>query len=234
MTLTTLALLPALTLFSLLAAPLSVAAQNQHSQFIYFEVPGADTAPGDYNGTFPSGINDWGAITGYYEDANNEVHGFLRVPGGKFITFDVPGAVTMPGSNSGTTPSSINDLGQITGSYSDVNGSVHGFLRGAEGNSPASMYPAPAGSPIPSLLILRGPSLGITWTRVLCSTPFYADRMVRSQGSVVRTRAMPAAQRGVMDRLRSALLCSEQAPEATRTTAVTLSATASCVIPAVS
>jgi hypothetical protein len=30
--------------------------------------------------TFSSGLNDSGAITGYYLDANNEYHGFLRIP----------------------------------------------------------------------------------------------------------------------------------------------------------
>jgi hypothetical protein len=30
--------------------------------------------------TFPDGINDLGRITGYYLDANNVFHGFLRIP----------------------------------------------------------------------------------------------------------------------------------------------------------
>jgi hypothetical protein len=38
-------------------------------------------------------------------------------------SFDVPGALT------GTQPSGINDLGEITGVYGDSNGNVHGFLR---------------------------------------------------------------------------------------------------------
>ncbi len=31
-------------------------------------------------GTLPYSINDLGAITGYYIDANNVYHGFLRIP----------------------------------------------------------------------------------------------------------------------------------------------------------
>ena len=60
-------------------------------------------------------------------------HGFLRSPGGKFTTFEAPGADTTPGSFNGTSPSSINDLGVITGSYYDANGFSHGFLRSPDG-----------------------------------------------------------------------------------------------------
>ena len=51
----------------------------QEASIISFDAPGADTTAGDYNGTYPSGINYWGAITGAYIDANNVWHGFLRV-----------------------------------------------------------------------------------------------------------------------------------------------------------
>jgi hypothetical protein len=58
------------------------------TKFTTFEAPGANTGP--YNGTSPTSINDLGAITGYYADANSVSHGFLRSPDGKFTTFDVP------------------------------------------------------------------------------------------------------------------------------------------------
>lgn len=47
-----------------------------------FHVPGAGTVgcSGGCQGTQPMDINDWGAITGYYTDKNNVVHGFLRMP----------------------------------------------------------------------------------------------------------------------------------------------------------
>ena len=46
-----------------------------------FDAPGADTTPGDFNGTFPISINDWGAVAGYYIDKQNVMHGFLLLPG---------------------------------------------------------------------------------------------------------------------------------------------------------
>jgi hypothetical protein len=95
--------------------------------FITFDIPGAA------NGTFPTSINQAGAITGYYNDANFVGHGFLRIPGrydkkndardGTFVTFDISGAVN------GTYPASINPSGAITGSYVDANFVGHGFLR---------------------------------------------------------------------------------------------------------
>jgi hypothetical protein len=54
--------------------------RTPEGKFTTFEAPGADTTPGSLNGTFPYSINDWGAITGYYIDANNVSHGFLRLP----------------------------------------------------------------------------------------------------------------------------------------------------------
>lgn len=104
----------------------------QEAHIVTFDAPGADTNPGDNNGTYSSGINVWGAITGSYQDTNNAFHGFLRSPDGKFTTFEAPGADTSP--YNGTLPTAINDLGAITGYYSDVNGFDHGFLRSPDGN----------------------------------------------------------------------------------------------------
>jgi hypothetical protein len=74
------------------------------------------------------GLNDWGAITGYYLDANNVYHGFVRSPQGKVTTFDAPGADLTPGDYNGTFPVSINDQGAITGYYLDAKNVNHGFL----------------------------------------------------------------------------------------------------------
>jgi predicted membrane protein len=93
--------------------------------FITFDVPGAGTE--NNQGTVPTSINPAGAITGYYVEANNSTHGFLRARNGTFITFDVPGAVN------GTQPNSINPAGAITGSYYDTEFVAHGFLRNAKG-----------------------------------------------------------------------------------------------------
>jgi hypothetical protein len=56
-------------------------------------------------------------------------HGFLRTPGGKFITFDAPGAGAAAGSGFGTFPTSISNGGIITGHDVDANNVNHGFLR---------------------------------------------------------------------------------------------------------
>jgi hypothetical protein len=43
-------------------------------------------------GTLASSVNDAGTITGYFIDAKNIKHGFLRDKLGTFLTFDVPGS----------------------------------------------------------------------------------------------------------------------------------------------
>jgi hypothetical protein len=78
-------------------------------------------------------INNWGAVTGYYLDANNVYHGFLRSPDGKFTNFEAPGADTQAGDFNGTLPNAISDAGAITGVYYDANNEGHGFLRSPEG-----------------------------------------------------------------------------------------------------
>ena len=70
----------ALIVFVALAVPVRLAAQDNqksnHSKFITFDAPGAGTGAGQ--GTFPITINTAGAITGFYIDANNVSHGFVR------------------------------------------------------------------------------------------------------------------------------------------------------------
>src|ERR1700722_4210532 len=112
---------------------LGITASAKEPHIISFDAPGADTTPGSYNGTFATGMNNFGTVTGYYVDANDVYHGFLRNPDGNFPTFEAPGADTTAGSFNGTSPTSINDLGAITGSYTDANGFNHGFLRSPEG-----------------------------------------------------------------------------------------------------
>jgi hypothetical protein len=54
--------------------------RSPEGKFTTFDAPGADPNPGDYNGTFPSTINLFGAITGFYVDASNVYHGFILKP----------------------------------------------------------------------------------------------------------------------------------------------------------
>ena len=93
-----------------------------------FDAPGADTTPGNNGGTYPQSINALGAISGYYRDANNVNHGFVRDARGRFRNFQAPGADTTPGSNNGTFPYGMNDAGAITGYYQDAQGVAHGFV----------------------------------------------------------------------------------------------------------
>lgn len=116
-----------LTFFAFAVLTVSVA-PAQNPRIVSFDAPGADTNANDYNGTFASSVNNWGAITGSYVNVNDVFHGFLRSPDGKFITFEAPGADTTPGSYNGTNPNAINDLGIIAGNFSDANGFSHGFL----------------------------------------------------------------------------------------------------------
>ena len=129
--------LTAIALSGALVVPVG-AAQNATSRIITFDAPGAGTGPNQGTGCFAYTdcsvlINDSGAITGYYLDANNVYHGFLRSPDGKFTTLDAPGADLTPGDFNGTLPNAINDAGAITGVYYDANNEGHGFLRSPEG-----------------------------------------------------------------------------------------------------
>ena len=77
-------------------------------------------------------MNTFGTIAGYYVDANNVYHGFVRDQRGRFITsFDAPGAGA--GSFQGTLAVGIDERGVIAGSYIDANNVNHGFVRDADG-----------------------------------------------------------------------------------------------------
>lgn len=102
--------------------------RNPWDGFTTFDIPGQESIGiGCYNDC-SVGLNDWGAITGYYLDANNVYHGFVRSPLGIVTTFDAPGADTTANDYNGTFPVSINDQGEITGYYLDTQNVNHGFL----------------------------------------------------------------------------------------------------------
>lgn len=135
--------LVAVGLFGVLPLSPPLAAQSTTAEITTFDAPGAGTAAGF--GTFAQSINDAGAITGHYSDANNVNHGFLRSPlNGNFIRFDAPGAGTA--ATFGTFPRSINSGGAITGNYIDADNVSHGFLRAPRGGRVTSFDVPAAGT----------------------------------------------------------------------------------------
>ena len=98
---------------------LSFSAAAQEVNYISFDPPGSTF-------TQPYSINREGAITGYYDDAQNKSHGFLRARDGTITTFDPPGSID-------TIPQSINRAGVIAGYYADAQYVNHGFLRAPDG-----------------------------------------------------------------------------------------------------
>jgi len=122
---------------------LGVSATAQWPPIITINPPGVGTTAG--LGTQGPGINPQGAVTGFFSDSNNVMHGFLRDPWGAITTFDAPGAgneSVVPGyqgtpggvmGGQGTYPWSINPAGAITGGYADESNVFHGFLRTPDG-----------------------------------------------------------------------------------------------------
>lgn len=130
--------LSTVTLSGALAVPVGASQNADEPRIITFDAPGAGTGMFQGTGCFAYTdcsvlLNNLGVITGYYLDANNVYHGFLRSPDGKFTTFDAPGADTTAGDFNGTVPNGINDAGAITGAYYDSSNEGHGFLRSPEG-----------------------------------------------------------------------------------------------------
>jgi hypothetical protein len=95
-------------------------------------------------------INTAGVVAGrYWTSANTGSgttlsHGFVRSSAGTITTFDAPNVATTPNGysgNSGTLPTSIDSAGDIAGTYTDINGARHGFLRLANGTITTFDYP---------------------------------------------------------------------------------------------
>jgi hypothetical protein len=144
-----------------------------------FDAPGAGTGAGQ--GTLPFGINPAGTVLGYYIDAGDAAHGFLRTPNGAITTFDPPGAGTGPGQ--GTNAFSITPAGAIAGRYSDASSVFHGScaLRPVRSLLSTSLVLAQvlARVPAPQTSTRRGRSRQLPLTRAMCFTVSCALRTAR-------------------------------------------------------
>jgi hypothetical protein len=100
--------------------------------FIKFDPPGAGT--GFRQGTFAICINPVGTIAGYYLDASNVYHSYVRASNGAITTFDTPGAGTGPGQGTITAlVTGLNPAGAVTGPYLDASNVNHGYVRAPNG-----------------------------------------------------------------------------------------------------
>ena len=120
--------------------------RSPEGRLIRLDAPGASSAAGTFDGTFPTSINNGGTITGNYIDSKDLVHGFLRSPTGGFTTFDAPGASSVAAFGYGTFPESINDAGVIAGHYTDAHETSHGFVRKSSGK--ITTFDAPGASSV--------------------------------------------------------------------------------------
>lgn len=114
------------------------------STFTIFDAPGAQIAG---FGTFPIAINADGVIVGYFSDASQVVHSFVRSTSGTMSTFDAPNAGT--GKLQGTFPAAINSASTIAGYYVGQDGSPHGFTRDSNGSFTFFDVPTPSRYTVP-------------------------------------------------------------------------------------
>ena len=113
--------LPERLFFAGVALLLGCSLQARAQSFQTIDVPGSIRG-----NTLATGINGLNEISGYFADANGW-HGSVREAGGKFTTFDVPGAVGQ------TYAFGINTLGSVVGRAVLGNGQNVGFVRGPNG-----------------------------------------------------------------------------------------------------
>lgn len=114
-----------LTLGVALAAEASAAAYTCHAIQYKDVIPESSIQGANY----PSGVNDRGDIVGTYQVCNNGTcveHGVLRLSNGTVVSIQYP-------KSNGTSARSINNRGQIVGTFTDANGVEHGYIRTADG-----------------------------------------------------------------------------------------------------
>jgi len=91
--------------------------------YVYDEVGGVFhviTIPGAVGGAQATGINNSGAICGFFIDANGVNHGWISNRG-IFMPLDVPGSTF-------TQALGLNNTGKVVGTFTDAAGLNHGFV----------------------------------------------------------------------------------------------------------
>jgi uncharacterized membrane protein len=106
-------------------ARVSGASFNSGGHFTPFDTPAA------VYGIFGTSMNAEGLIAGYYTDASNNTHAFLRDRSGAVTTIDPPGNSNF--SIVGALANSINSKDAVAGNLFDGNFVEHGFLRDKQG-----------------------------------------------------------------------------------------------------
>src|SRR5438045_5933825 len=109
----------------LVALAISTSAQT----ITTFDAPGAGT--GGRKGTYALDIDPSGRTIGFFRDASDVRHGFIRSKDGTFTVFDAPGAGTAAGQ--GTRAYATNSSGSIKGHITDTSNVAHGYVRSKQG-----------------------------------------------------------------------------------------------------
>jgi hypothetical protein len=107
-------------------------------RFLQFDHPQAGSTTG------PTTIAENGDVAGFYTDAADRDHGFVRdAATGAFTDVDAPGATD-------TWVLGLNAHGDVSGTFKDATGAQHGFLRDARGfhtiDVPGAVSTSPATS----------------------------------------------------------------------------------------
>lgn len=120
--------------------------------------PTIPNVPGEPGATFVFsqilGVNDEGIAVGYYGDSTASQHGFLyNLNTGTYSFLDDP-AEAFDNGVEVTQITGINDLGEITGFYSDANGVSHGFVACPTGSTCTAS--GTSATPEPASLLMAG------------------------------------------------------------------------------
>jgi hypothetical protein len=84
------------------------------------------------------GVNDWGRVAGFYNDAAGNAHGFLySIGSGSFTAVNVADATSV-------TATDVNDRGQVSGFFTDAAGATQGFVQSPDGSTTTLAGPSGA------------------------------------------------------------------------------------------